>query len=343
MKLAKQVSLVVTNVSLDGAIAVAMLQSMLKRHRNPAVPLLCLLQETSRRTELQAFAIGATAVLDVNAPREILIATALDLIGTSGAKENPEQFSAKTRAAHAGAVVALMMDDAANDNLVSQATLSLGADLILQAVEEGDIRTWLDVVWNYDDATYRHSLLVAGLAAAFALKLGFRLSDRRRLTKAGLLHDIGKAKLPLHLLSKSSHLTVDEIAILRTHAALGYDTLVRQGGFSPEQLSVVRHHHEYLDGSGYPDGLAGDQVPDLVRLVTICDVYAELIEKSPNTDPLMSDRAINIMAQMAEKLDIGLFNIFRSTVCSPLARTTGFPNKIDTVTSMTRLTDPRSD
>ncbi len=95
--------------------------------------------------------------------------------------------------------------------------------------------------------------------------------DSYRLTKAALLHDVGKTKIPLSILNKPGRLTDDEMAVMRTHAALGYDML-EHGGFSRKCCMVVRSHHEMLDGSGYPDGLRAPEIPDLVRLVTICDI-----------------------------------------------------------------------
>ena len=310
-KRAAPASLIVTNVALDGAVQVEMLQSALARHRQPGVPLLCLLDDTHRRTELQAFAIGATAILNPSAGREQLIVAVIELIGTKEVSPNP---MVKADITQAGAAIAQMMDDAAGGTAISQTTLVSGADLVLQAIKTGGIRSWLDVVWNYDDTTYRHSLLVAGLSGAFALKLGFGLADRRRLTKAALLHDIGKARIPIAILNKPGHLTREEMALIRTHAQIGHEILVKQGGFAAEQLAVVRHHHEYLDGSGYPDGLTAERIPDLVRLVTICDIYAALIEKRPYKEALGSEKAVGMMCEMVGKLDMELMAAFRLTV-----------------------------
>ena len=149
----------------------------------------------------------------------------------------------------------------------------------MAAIAEGGIRQWLDVVWTYDEATYQHCLLVTGLAAEFAARLQFTRNDQKHVTRAALLHDLGKAKIPLAILNKSGALTSEEVEIMRTHARIGYELLLEQGDSEPELLEVVLRHHELLDGSGYPDGLIGPQINDLVRLVTICDIYAALIER----------------------------------------------------------------
>ncbi len=302
--------MVVSDVLLDSALSVEMLRAAYAHYAK--VPMLCLLRDDRHRTHMQALAIPATATLPADAPRAVLIKMVLNLIESGRDLNGKAPYDAvKACATQAGVALADMMDDAASDRAVSPQTLATGADLVLEAVEQGDTHIWLDVLRDYDDVTYQHCLMVTGLAASFATRLGFSLGDRRRLAQAALLHDIGKARIPLQILNKPGRLTSREMALMRTHPVVGHDILVRQGGFEREQLSVVRHHHEYLDGSGYPDGLAAGQIADLVRLVTICDVYAALIEKRPYKDPMPRDQAYFMMAQMGEKLDADLFAVFR--------------------------------
>ena len=180
----------------------------------------------------------------------------------------------------------------------------------MAAIAEGGIRQWLDVVWTYDEATYQHCLLVTGLAAAFAASLHFTKTDQKNVTRAALLHDLGKAKIPLAILNKSSALTAEEIAIMRTHAQIGYELLREQGEFESEILEVVLRHHELLDGSGYPDGLAGSQINDLVRLVTICDIYAALIERRSYKQAIDPASAFKILKEMEGKLEGALVRAF---------------------------------
>jgi putative nucleotidyltransferase with HDIG domain len=328
VKVARPVSLLVSNVSLEREVSVEMLRSALGRYRQSDAPLLCLLQSGSHRARVQAFAMGATAVLEESATPDLLVRAALDLLGASGTEATTNQ-PVRALAAQAGAAAAEMMDHASSGRPISDATLSTGADLVLQAVQEGSIHAWLDVVWNWDDATYRHSLLVAGLAGAFALKLGFRIGDRRRVTRAALLHDIGKARVSLSILNNSGMMTADEMAMLRNHTVMGHEILVRQGGFSDEQLAVVRHHHEHLDGSGYPDGLTTRKISDVVRLVTICDVYAGLTERRPTCDESLAEAALKVMEGMTGKLDMDMVEVFRGVVCptserrKPVRRMTG--------------------
>src|SRR6202040_665264 len=114
-------------------------------------------------------------------------------------------------------------------------------------------------------ASYRHCLFVTGFAVAFAQHLGMREDDQRRLARAALLHDVGKAFIPVAILDKPGALTDEEMDEIRQHPRRGYDALAAQGGFPPEMLDVVLHHHEFLDGTGYPNGLRGNQISDIVR------------------------------------------------------------------------------
>jgi putative nucleotidyltransferase with HDIG domain len=159
--------------------------------------------------------------------------------------------------------------------------------------------------------TYRHCLFVTGFAVAFARHLGMREDDQRRLARAALLHDVGKAFVPVAILDKQDVLSEEETIEIRKHPRLGYDALAAQGSFPPEMLDVVLHHHEFLDGTGYPDGLRGDQISDIVRLTTIVDIYAALVEKRAYRLPYTHAKAFTIMEQMDGKLDQHLLQAFR--------------------------------
>jgi putative nucleotidyltransferase with HDIG domain len=311
----RDAALIVSDLSLNNPIYVRLLKDRLDRYRGAATPVLWILPEITHHAVCQANAIGATATLPANASRERLLRTLTELLGASRhTDESPTTAVARRSAMQAGISLACILDAAEKGASISPDALNQGSDLILHAVESAQVRTWLDVVWGYDDATYQHCLIVAGLAASFAQHLGFALEDRQRLVKGALLHDIGKAKIPLEVLNKPGRLSADEFEIMRTHPAVGHQFLVAQGGFSDEQLSVVRHHHEYLDGSGYPDGLRGNEIIDLVRLTTICDIYGALVERRPYRPPLAPDVAFATMEKMGDKLDATLVAAFRKVM-----------------------------
>src|SRR5204863_5768723 len=101
--------------------------------------------------------------------------------------------------------------------------------------------------------------------------LGLSRADRQRLSFAGMLHDIGKARIPLAILEKPGRLDDQEMAVMKKHPQFGFDALATMPGLQREMLDMVVHHHEYLDGYGYPHGLAAPEISDLVRIVTIAD------------------------------------------------------------------------
>jgi HD-GYP domain-containing protein (c-di-GMP phosphodiesterase class II) len=113
------------------------------------------------------------------------------------------------------------------------------------------------------------------------------------------------------ILDKPGLLSEEEKKEMQRHPRLGYDALAAQGGYPPEMLDVVLHHHEFLDGTGYPDGLGANEISDIVRLTTIVDIYAALVESRPYRIPFTHAKAFSIMEKMEGKLDQHLLVAFR--------------------------------
>jgi HD-GYP domain-containing protein (c-di-GMP phosphodiesterase class II) len=99
---------------------------------------------------------------------------------------------------------------------------------------------------------------------------------------------------------------------MKQHPVIGYDLLKDIPGFSSETLDAVKHHHEYLDGTGYPDHLPAGQISDLVRLLTISDIFAALIEQRPYRQPMSRQDAYKILCDMDGKLEQPLVKAFRN-------------------------------
>jgi putative nucleotidyltransferase with HDIG domain len=170
---------------------------------------------------------------------------------------------------------------------------------IMEAICDVGLGTWLGVVRRYHEGTFQHCLLVTGVLTAFGHRTGMRKSDVLTLTIAGLLHDIGKVEVPVHILDKPDKLTDAEFKLMSRHPIVGYEYLSEQGVVDPETLTAVRHHHEYLDGSGYPDGLPAGKIGDLTRITTVCDIYGALMERRAYREPIPSQEALDILTSMA--------------------------------------------
>ena len=128
---------------------------------------------------------------------------------------------------------------------------------------------WLATAGAYDLGLYRHSLLVVELTLKFAAHLGFTVDDQNRLANAALLHDVGKLHISREILRKPAFLTSAEMKEIKLHPELGYRLLLKEGGYSEEILTIVRDHHERLDGTGYPNGLTASSIGEAVRIVTL--------------------------------------------------------------------------
>jgi putative nucleotidyltransferase with HDIG domain len=124
-----------------------------------------------------------------------------------------------------------------------------------------------------DHYTYIHSVAVATLMMGLARHLRWSEEDVRVAGMAGLLHDIGKMQVAAGIVEKPGRLDPEELAQMRQHPGIGHSILLDMEGLDPRILDVCRHHHERIDGAGYPDGLKGDELSPLVRLSAVCDVY----------------------------------------------------------------------
>lgn len=182
---------------------------------------------------------------------------------------------------------------------------------MIEHIEKYGFAEWVRAVHDHHGPTYQHCLLVAGAAAAFAKQLEFNRTDLNRVAVAGLLHDVGKAKIPVAILEKPMVLDAAEMAEVQRHVMLGYEALRATPDLHPEMLDVVLHHHEFLDGSGYPQGLQGNEISDLTRIVTITDIFGALIERRAYRGPLSGEEAYQILVDMGGKLDRDLVRAFK--------------------------------
>lgn len=127
-----------------------------------------------------------------------------------------------------------------------------------------------------DDYTFLHSISVCALMVAFCRSRGLDTATTHQAGLGGLLHDTGKALVPDAILNKPGPLTPEEFAVVKRHPRDGHDILLQSGNVGPIPLDITLHHHERRDGSGYPDGLAGDAISELAQMAAIVDVYDAL-------------------------------------------------------------------
>jgi len=129
-----------------------------------------------------------------------------------------------------------------------------------------------------DNPTGRHSFHVAEIASAFAKYLKLSIDQEQQLYLIGLIHDIGKIGVPESILTKPGKLTFAEYETIKSHASIGADIL-RPIDVFHDMVDSVRHHHERYDGKGYPDGLAGEDIPFFSRIIALCDSFDAMTGK----------------------------------------------------------------
>jgi len=167
-------------------------------------------------------------------------------------------------------------------------------EMVVSIVEDDNALLWLTQLKQRDEYTSLHSLNVCILSMLFAHHLGMTQEQLREVGTGGLLHDIGKMKVPLEILNKPGRLNDKEMALLRTHPRQGYEMLRRHREMSPAALDVVYSHHERIDGSGYPRGLRGGAISRYAMVVSLVDVY----------DAVTSDRAYHAGISPHEALNL---------------------------------------
>jgi putative nucleotidyltransferase with HDIG domain len=265
-----------------------------------------------RRQVAQAFAIGATDLVDRPVDRKTLLTALFGDIGSLAG--DPAAFSIGSPDGISAGIGALQSIFAAavSGIPVDLDMVQSASETVVSHIEAEGLVRWIDIVRQHHSLTYQHCLLVTGVAVTFGRHLGFPSCDKRKLAFAGLLHDIGKAGVPVALLEKPSPLKGEEVAVMRQHPQLGFEALRGVQGLDPDMLDMVVHHHEYLDGSGYPHGLGASELSDLVRIVTIADVFGALIERRAYKAPSSCAAAYQVLENMGPKLDADLVREFRA-------------------------------
>jgi putative nucleotidyltransferase with HDIG domain len=281
------------------------------KSRPKSAKVIFVTEKASRLQDTRALAIGATDVVHRPVEGRTLLAK---LWGEDRSLADESPIFAKTSGPGATAAADMLrgiFSAACTGAPPDSDAIHSAGDAVVDQVEEQGLTAWIDTVRAHHSQTYQHCLLVTGLAVAFGQHLGASRADRQRLSFAGMLHDIGKARIPLAILEKPGRLGDAELAVMRKHPQYGLDALGTVSGLPPEMLDMVVHHHEYLDGSGYPHGLMANEISDVVRMITIADVFGALIERRSYKPPLSGEAAYQILTDMGPKLDKDLVRAFR--------------------------------
>jgi putative nucleotidyltransferase with HDIG domain len=208
------------------------------------------------------------------------------------------------------AVASMFNEARMGRTLDAEACLPLVEDIAGSVMRNPGALVSLARLKTRDDYSYMHSVAVCALMVSLARRIGLDEAQCREAGQAGLLHDIGKALMPLEVLNKPSKLTDAEFAVMREHPQRGHQLLAEGRAASSVTLDVALHHHERIDGTGYPNRLGGDAIDRYARMGAVCDVYDAITSNRPYKAGWDPATAVARMASWKGHFDTTLFAAF---------------------------------
>ena len=163
----------------------------------------------------------------------------------------------------------------------------------------------------HDYYTHTHSINVSIYTLSLGAYLGIEGKDLEVLGMAAILHDLGKSKIDYEIINKNGKLTDEEFTQMKHHPAFGHEIALKLNITDERVLTGIRHHHEKIEGGGYPDNLVGEQISQFARIIGVCDVFDALSTKRSYKDPMSSFESLLLMKQqMKGHLDMSMVDAF---------------------------------
>jgi len=233
------------------------------------------------------------------------------------ADENDDEFiftgtiTEKTRNEAAKTVETVLQD---YENLTPkkhEKIRNVASKMVDEIIASKDLKIQTHDLRTYDDYTYRHSVNVTAIAIAIGRLMYFEKSDLRLLAEAGLVHDIGKMKIPNTILNKEGPLDGEERDVVQNHPTWGFNLLREKTSTSPVIWGLARQHHETLDGKGYPDKRAGDDIHPWARILAVADIWDALRSDRSYKKGWPADKVLKLLnsEKFSHKLDRNIINI----------------------------------
>ncbi len=193
---------------------------------------------------------------------------------------------------------------------LSQTTASITNDL-LKAIDSNDaIAIDINELKTSDEYTFKHSVDVATIAMILAKQQGLSKNDIYNIGVAGLLHDVGKTKVPNNILNKPARLDDNEFEVMKQHSIFGYRMVKDKPNFNEAISIAVLQHHEKINGSGYPLGVGAKQISTYAKILSVADIYDALVTERPYKPAFSQRDAVELIMSMTHELDMRAMRSF---------------------------------
>lgn len=196
----------------------------------------------------------------------------------------------------------------------SEATNNVANELMKTITDNDAVAVDISMLKVSDEYTFKHSVDVATMAMIIGKKHGLSERDVHDLGVAGLLHDVGKSKIPNEVLNKPGRLDDNEFALMKQHTLLGFEILKSRNTFSEGIMRGVLQHHEKMNGKGYPLGNTADKIHPYAKIISVADIYDALVTERPYKSGFAKGDAIEMIMAMTDELDFNSMKSFLSSV-----------------------------
>ena len=200
------------------------------------------------------------------------------------------------------AMIHLLNEVRVGNKLNMRVARKAGSIMVHSILRNPDALVWLGRIKETDSYTYAHAIRASILAAVFGRHIGLPKEALENLATGVLLMDVGKIRLPRHMLRTPDRLTAEEWQEMRRHVEYSVEVLEGSGGANEQIIGVVQYHHERHDGSGYPFGLSGTSIPLLSRIAGIVDTYDAVTSPRPwAPEPKTATEAVSLLYEQRDK------------------------------------------
>jgi HD-GYP domain-containing protein (c-di-GMP phosphodiesterase class II) len=214
--------------------------------------------------------------------------------------------------------VQYLYNDTSSENFTST-TKNITDDLMKAINENEAVAVDISALKVSDEYTFKHSVDVATMSMIVGRKHGLSDNEVYEIGISGLLHDVGKSKIPNEILNKATRLTDEEFSMMKQHSLFGYGILKEKNDLSNSIKLGVLQHHEKMNSTGYPMGVSSDKINLFARIISVADIYDALVTQRPYKKPFSPRDAIEMIMSMTEELDINVMrSFFESIILYPV-------------------------